>query len=205
VKKTVITVPMKDPQASKTRLSDTLDDNARARLTRLLYRRTLDFLKPIARQTEATLTVVTNSSDATRIAQEADVAVIDEPRNATLSDALAGAAEWAEQQGYDRLCIIPADLAAPEAAEVITFLQSRADVAVCPSADRGTNALLVSPPTAIPFRYGPLSAIRHLEEARSRGLSHAVMPLESLSFDIDQTTCLTRALRDDPELAVACQ
>ncbi|MEM7270263.1 MAG: 2-phospho-L-lactate guanylyltransferase [Pseudomonadota bacterium] len=198
--KTLITVPMKDPRAAKTRLGDTLDDGGRRRLARLLYRRTLDFLRPIGRESGAELAVVTGSAEAAQLARGAGFEVIEEDVETTLSEAAGRAAEWASARGFERLCIIPADLAAPDPADVLRLLSHEADVAICPSVDRGTNALLVAPPDAISFRYGPNSATLHLAEAEANGLSAAMMPLESLSFDIDTSACLNRARSEAPEL-----
>lgn len=200
--KTLIVVPMKEPRESKSRLADALSDSARARLAGLLFRRTLTFLKPIGRCTGSVLAVVTASASTARIARDGGFAVIDEPAvGSSLSAAVRRAADWAGAEGYGRLCIIPADLAAPDSSDIFQLLESDADVTVCPSADCGTNALLVSPPGVMRFRYGPLSAIRHLEQARMQGLNAVLLPLESLSFDIDTSTCLTRAMRSVPELS----
>ncbi|MEX0287210.1 MAG: 2-phospho-L-lactate guanylyltransferase [Paracoccaceae bacterium] len=199
--RTLITVPMKDPSTSKTRLSGALDDTARIRLARLLFQRTLEFLTPVGDQAGADLAVVTGSDTVTALACQAGFSVIAEPDHTTLTGAVTHAAEWARAQGYDRICIIPADLAAPLQRDVLIFLSSDADVTICPSTDRGTNALLVSPATAIPFRFGPRSALLHRAEAEALGLDVRLMPLDSLSFDIDTTACLTRAATQVPDLA----
>lgn len=192
---------MKAPSGSKSRLSGLLGAAERGRLVRLLYRRTLRFLQPFADAAEVDLAVVTASADAAALAAAHGFAVIDEPLNAGLSGAAAHAADWAVARGYDRLCLIPADLAAPLESDLRALLACRAAMALCPSTDRGTNALLVSPPDAVRFCYGPDSARRHLETARAHGLQPAVMPLESLRFDIDTAACLTRAMADIPAFA----
>ena len=201
--KTLIIVPMKDPSASKTRLADALPEAVRARLVRLLYRRCLSFLAPLAAETAADLAVVTRSQTARSIAEGLNVTVIEEPLGAGLSGAVSHAATLAKQQGYARLCVIPADLVTPKRADLRHFLQSKAAVTVCPSTDLGTNALLVSPPDVIPFRYGKHSASLHLREAQDRGLEACMMRLDSLSFDMDTTACLARAIRAEPEIARA--
>ena len=68
----------------------------------------------------------------------------------------------------------------------------------------GTNALVVSPPDAIPFRYGSRSSVSHLHEANEKGIRAQVMKLDSLSFDIDTNKCLARAKRVVPEIAGVC-
>ncbi|MEM8593149.1 MAG: 2-phospho-L-lactate guanylyltransferase, partial [Pseudomonadota bacterium] len=193
---------MKDPAASKTRLADSLDEGARVRLARLLFKRTLSFLAPIAIKTGVDLSVVTESASAAQLALEHGFAVISEPEDVDLTGAVTAAASWAETHGFQRLCVIPADLAAPMETDLLRLLESPADVTICPSVDLGTNALVVSPPLAMNFHYGPRSSVRHREAAESRGLCPVIMPLESLSFDIDTSACLKRAVAAHPELAV---
>jgi 2-phospho-L-lactate/phosphoenolpyruvate guanylyltransferase len=63
---------------------------------------------------------------------------------------------------------------------------ARAEVAIVP--DRhgsGTNALLLSPPDAITPAFGPDSRARHLDLARSAGVTVRVEHLPSLLLDID--------------------
>lgn len=198
---TLIIVPLKDPGTSKTRLSGTLTAAARRRLTRALYKRTLEFLKPIAKSVAADLAVVTASEEACDLARTYDVAVIDEPLGSGLSAAVTHAAVWAADHGYQRICVIPADLAAPLKQDVLALLGCKADTVICPSADNGTNALVVTPPDAIRFRYGPQSADLHLREAKAVGIGAVLMPLESLGFDIDTSDCLAKAVDRVPEVA----
>lgn len=202
--RTMIIVPMKDPEASKTRLSNTLNGSARTGLVRLLYRRTLEFLGPFADRPDIALAVVTGSQAAADMATQHGVQVIPEPAGATLSGALELAAAQAEKWGFDRICIIPADLAAPSTKDLDRILDMDGDVVVCPAQDRGTNALLISPPTAICLHYGPQSAVHHIKAAEHAGLRSQVLPCESFRFDIDTGTCLNRAMTTDPELAQAC-
>ena len=204
MKSTLIIVPMKAPESAKSRLVGALGDRERIALARSLYERTLTFLKPIAEKTGATLSVVTASETAAAIARAAGVPVQFEPDGCGLSGAVTFAARRACEQGVERLCVIPADLAAPSGSDVVHLLESEADVAICPSADGGTNALLVAPPDAIDFHFGPHSARRHLAAAQESGLSAAILPLDSLRFDIDTTACLRRAVADAPDLRAAC-
>ena len=55
---TLITVPMKDPAASKTRLAHAISGRERVRLAQLLFRRTLTFLTPFAAEDGIELAVV---------------------------------------------------------------------------------------------------------------------------------------------------
>ena len=74
-------------------------------------------------------------------------------------------------------------------------------VIISPSDDYGTNALLVSPPTAIPFCYGERSSSKHYQAAEERGIQPLVMPLASLRYDLDVSSDLDYLVQIKPELA----
>jgi len=198
---TLIIVPMKDPARSKTRLSTVLDARERVDLARCLFCRGLTVLQEAQTQTDFDLAVVTASTEVRALAGDAGVPVITEVPGETLSAAIEQAATWATEHGYQRLGVIPADLAAPNPGDVARLLAAAAPVVVCPSLYGGTNALLVAPPRAIPFCYGPHSAWRHIEAAETLGLPALTLPLDSFRLDIDTSSCLARALRGEPSLA----
>ncbi|AVO37938.1 2-phospho-L-lactate guanylyltransferase [Pukyongiella litopenaei] len=202
----LIVVPMKDPSASKTRLGPGLTQAQRQTLARLLFRRTIDVLRQARTLPDAPrfdLAIVTSSIEIADIAERMGATVIAEGARDGLSRAVETAARWAGNRSYASLCVIPADLAAPDPADLVRLLccgRNRTRAVICPATDLGTNALLVSPPTAIPFLYGPNSAIRHLRAAERAGLNPVLLRLDSLQFDIDTAASLERAMRDVPEL-----
>ena len=124
--KTLIVVPMKDLSASKTRLAGTLSKSARSKLVHLLYEKTLKFLIPIADMEKAEIAVVTNCNHAKNIANKLGVQIIEEPSNLGLSSAIFHSANTAKAMGFERLCVIPADLAAPLASDLTAVLKSEA-------------------------------------------------------------------------------
>ena len=56
----------------------------------------------------------------------------------------------------------------------------------------GTNALLMRPPDALPFAFGPDSFEAHLEAARQRGLEVKICERPHLAFDLDTAGELAR-------------
>ncbi|MBI2818841.1 MAG: 2-phospho-L-lactate guanylyltransferase [Acidobacteria bacterium] len=104
------------------------------------------------------------------------------------SDSVTEATRWAMSHGVTSLLSIPIDTPAVTADEisVLAELGDRYSVVVVPSADgTGTNALLRTPPDAIAPQFGPGSCALHLQQAKAKGLSHSVYPVESLAADID--------------------
>ena len=68
-------------------------------------------------------------------------------------------------------------------------------VALAPSQDGGTSALLRVPFDVIPARFGADSAKRHREEAHRGVLPYRELELPSLSIDIDVAENLQEALQ----------
>ena len=207
VQKCLVVVPMKDPTLSKTRLRGRLKDEQRKALAQLLFKRTLKTLLQARDSSQPALfdlAVVTDSTDAATIATAHHVTVIEEGPAHSLSRAVDTAAQWAAGNGYDAICMFPADLAAPDPEDIRRFVQAglqHGGGLLCPSTDMGTNALFLSPPTAITFSFGINSANSHLTAIEQAGLLPRLLPLESLRFDIDTVDCLEKSLGQVPEVS----
>jgi len=103
-----------------------------------------------------------------------------------LNAALDHAACHAADHGADGILIVPVDLPRSRPGDLLALVSCRHGFAIAP--DRrgiGTNALFVSPPDALPFRFGDHSFLAHLAEAREAGLNTEILSLPNLAFDID--------------------
>ena len=57
---------------------------------------------------------------------------------------------------------------------------------IAPSHDeRGSNAVICSPPNGVPLRFGEDSFFPHLEAAENRGIRPSVLRLPGIALDID--------------------
>ena len=57
---------------------------------------------------------------------------------------------------------------------------------IAPSHDeQGSNAILLSPPDAVPLRFGEDSFFPHLAAAEARGIAPTIVHLPGIAFDID--------------------
>lgn len=177
-------VPVKDLRGTKSRLAPVLDPAARAGLTLYMMGRV------VTRALEAGV-------DAVGVVSP-DPIVLDEAlkRGATplaqksrgLNPALEEGRLWATRNGASALLVLPADLPLIEAEDVTEVLAGAAGapVVVAPDGARsGTNALLLRPPDALPFLFGPESFEAHLGAARDRGVEARVCENGHLSFDLD--------------------
>jgi 2-phospho-L-lactate guanylyltransferase len=102
--------------------------------------------------------------------------------------ALYAAALRERAGGATALLTISADLPLLATQEIRNLLEQSRQYEVVLAASRdgaGTNAILVRPPLAVPYLFGPNSLQRYLEAARQRHLSHIIYSSTGLAFDID--------------------
>jgi 2-phospho-L-lactate guanylyltransferase len=197
----VAVVPVRSLSSGKSRLGEPLDAEERADLVLALLRRTVE--QALAATRLAGVVVVSEDADVLRQAKGMGAASLLQQQpglNVGLAEARAAADPEATA-----IMILPADLpsivasAIDELAEAAETAQRAAPdrpvVALVP--DRhgtGTNALLVAPPDAIPFRFGPGSRVAHCSAARAAGASYVELA-GPLTFDLDTTEDLLEADR----------
>ena len=77
----------------------------------------------------------------------------------------------------------------PETEDIKKILQmgkkSRNSMVICPSTDFGTNALFLSLPTKLNFKFGPNSFFEHQKEAKKISIKSIIAPVDSLKDDLD--------------------
>ena len=102
--------------------------------------------------------------------------------------ALEVAALREKAAGVTKLLTISADLPFLSTQEIrFLFKQSVQHEVVLASSKEGTgtNAILVRPPLAVPYVFGPNSLLRFMEAARQRQLSYRIYNSNGLALDID--------------------
>lgn len=198
---------MKDPSESKTRLSEFLSFENRCNLSKILFTRTLEILFSIKsgdRGSKFDVAVVTSSEEIGLESKKKDFFLIKENSSNSLCEALQTSAKWALASGYTAICVLPADLIAPTSNEITLLIDKVCEtqsVIICPAHDFGTNALVVSPPTAIPFCYGKQSFFNHIRAARTCGIEPIILPLISFQYDLDEINDLDYLIQLEPSFA----
>jgi 2-phospho-L-lactate guanylyltransferase len=184
-------VPVKDLRGTKSRLAPILDPGARAGLT--LYMMGC-VVTAIGEAGVEDVCVVSPDRIVLNEAQgRSATPLVQESRG--LNPALEEGRRRALDLGVGTLLVFPADLPLLDAADVRAVLEvsEGASVVISPDGARsGTNALLVRPPGALPFAFGPDSFEAHLEAARGRGLEVRVCERPHLAFDLDTAGDLAR-------------
>lgn len=184
-------VPVKALWEAKSRLGSALGPEERAELTLRMMEGVVSALREAGVEN---VCVVSPDCSVLEAAEGCGAApLLQESRG--LNPALEEARRWSLGQGASGLLVLPADLPLLRARDVreILELAEGSEVVISPDETRsGTNALLMQPPDAIPFAFGPGSFEAHLRLSRERGLSVALCERESLASDLDTTEDLAR-------------
>jgi 2-phospho-L-lactate guanylyltransferase len=194
----VAIVPLRSLESAKSRLGEPLDAEERQALVAGLLDRTIRAASGVG----AIESVVVVSPDPA-VLKAATAAGATPVRQADdgLNEGLRIAARWAVTDGATALIVLAGDLPAVSTVAIETVIAAaaaarhpgRALVAlVADRHGRGTNVLLVSPPDAVPFRFGPESRAAHLAEARSA---------DAVTVEIDGPLALDLDLPEDLILA----
>ena len=195
-------VPVKALNLAKRRLAALLSQEERRALALAMLEDVLRALQAVPRVDH--LAVVSPDVDALARAEELGAEPLSEPPLCRgVNQALAHASAALAGRGADALLVVAADLPATLSADIEALLDALPDpgVAVVPTHDRGTGAIALRPPDAIPFRFGRQSSVSHKREAVARGLTARVLHLASLSRDVDEPDDLADLLARPAETA----
>ncbi len=191
-------LPVKRFAAAKRRLAAGIDEARREALVAAMLEDVLEAIGA-ARTIERTI-VVSDEPRAVELARSAGAEVVpDSPEEGHSEAALAGIAR-AETLGAECVTLLPGDCPLLEPREldrVLTGIPERYVAIVPDRHGAGTNALVLSPPSAIRPAFGEGSRARHVAAAREAGIPFAVEELPSLALDLDtpaDLVALTRAL-----------
>jgi 2-phospho-L-lactate guanylyltransferase len=198
-----VIVPAKDPAQAKSRLSPLLPAAARHALASALFRQTLAFFRQGS--PALPLAVVTDCAAFAEEAAAAGAAVIRDAGTG-LTAAVEEATRWSLGQGFRAQLVIPSDIAVLDRAELAHLLavpRPAPSVTLCPSAEEdGTNALLTTPPDALPIWYAPGSFARYLRAAQAAAIPVTVLRLPGLGLDLDTPADIRRFLERAPRGAI---
>ena len=186
-------VPVKDLAGAKSRLGPVLDPEGRAALTISMMQNVLSAL----REAGVEKTYVVSPDPDVLAAAEASGAAPLPQKSRGMNPALEEAREQVVADGATSLLVLPADLPLLRAPDVEAVVEAGSGggegLAVAPdAAGTGTNALLLSPPHALPFLFGENSFGAHLGAARERGVETRIVELPGLGFDLDTADDLRR-------------
>lgn len=182
-----IVIPIKNPDGAKERLAALLTTEQRRELAYALIDQTLDFFKPY--RSRANILIVTDSERIASRARESGYDVLLEEKAEGETSAVNRATRWSMEKGFRSQVVIPGDMAGidPEDMErLLSHPRPDPSVILCPAVgDDGTNAILTTPPDAIPFRFGVRSFPDYRARVEERGIPCEILRLRSMLLDLD--------------------
>jgi len=187
-----VIIPVKSLENAKSRLSSLLTDDERKQFCLKMLEDVLRTVKTTKRVHEAV--VVSKDPTVSQIAKNFGVACLREKKTG-LNKTVSEAVDWCIERGATSVLVLPADipLVLPADLNKIFTLGEKASMVISPSRnEKGTNALLLTPPKVSPTFYGPRSFQRHIKEAAKLKISFRGYRSPRIALDIDTVEDLTR-------------
>jgi 2-phospho-L-lactate guanylyltransferase len=190
-------VPIKDTTAAKQRLADAAPAEIRRALALAMAE---DVLSALAKATGlGGIIVVTVDPAATELAPRYGARVQTEGALDGHTGAVTAAARLLGAAGAAGMLTVPGDIpliTAAEIDEIVAAHRPAPSFTIVPAHDElGSNAILMSPPDAVPLRFGDDSFFPHLAAAEACGIEPTVLRLPGIAFDIDNPVDLAHFSR----------
>jgi 2-phospho-L-lactate/phosphoenolpyruvate guanylyltransferase len=181
-------IPVKDPANAKTRLAELLSEDERTRLAWAMFE---DVSRAIATARKPDRVVmVTSFTRAIERAPELGWDVLIEELQISESVSVDWASRVLSERGFDTVMRLPADLPLVRSEDIDELLSVQLDspgALLVPSREgTGTNAIIRTPPTLFPSRFGPNSLILHKQEAARVSVDCVIVNNARIALDIDE-------------------
>jgi 2-phospho-L-lactate/phosphoenolpyruvate guanylyltransferase len=180
-------VPVKELQGAKMRLAALLPSQMRQALMLAMFQ---DVLAALAEARGlAGVAVVTVDAAARGVAMEYGARIIETGARDGHTGAVSAAARLLAEEGCPGMLTVPGDIPLVTPGEISQLLDAHAQqpaFTIAPSRDeRGSNAIICSPPDAVPLRFGEDSFFPHLRAAEACGIRPTVLRLPGIALDLD--------------------
>jgi len=180
-------VPVKELDQAKERLAPRLSSELRRALMLAMLEDVLAALA--ATPMVAGIAVVTVDPAARRLAVNYDYRIIETGARDGHTGAVAAAGRLLAREGKPGMLTVPGDIPLITPAEITQLLAAHRPApafTIAPSRDeRGSNAIICSPPDAVPLRFGEDSFFPHLQAAEVCGIRPTVLRLPGIALDVD--------------------
>ena len=180
-------VPVKERDRAKERLAPLLPPEMRQALALAMLE---DVLAALASATGlAGLLVVSVDSAASRVARRYGARLVKDGARDGHTGAVTAAAQLLASERRGAMLTVPGDIPLVTAGEVDRLVAAHRPApsfTIVPSHDEGgSNAILLSPPDAVPLRFGENSFVPPLQAAEACGIRPNVARLPGIALDID--------------------
>lgn len=180
-------VPVKERDRAKERLAAVLPPEMRRALAAAMLE---DVLTAVAAASGlAGLIVVTVDPAVRPLVQRYGARVIEDGARDGHTGAVQAAARLLAAERHTGMLTLPGDIPLVTADEIECVIKAHRPApsfTIVPSHDEGgSNAVLLSPPDAVPLRFGIDSFFPHLRAAEAQGIHPTVLRLPGIALDID--------------------
>jgi len=180
-------IPVKNLNEAKHRLESVLNPIQRRNLFAAMLEDVLATVMAVPEFEQ--VAVATICPTAAEIARRNGASVLSTVQDEGQTKAVARTAATLEENGIKHMLMLPGDVPLVTVEEIQTVLEVHGNaptMTIVPARDeQGSNCIALSPPTAVPLRFGPNSYFPHLETARKMGLTLNTTKLAGIGLDID--------------------
>lgn len=181
-------IPIKDPTHAKTRLAELLSEVERRRLAWAMFE-DVSNAAATARKPDRVV-LVSSFAPAVERARDFGWEVLIEESQISESASVDRASRILSERGFNTVMRLPADLPLVRAEDIDELLSVEPDspgAVLVPSREgTGTNAIIRTPPTLFPSRFGPNSLALHTQEAARVGAKCVIVNSARIALDIDE-------------------
>jgi 2-phospho-L-lactate guanylyltransferase len=195
-------VPVKEFDGAKQRLAALLTPAQRQALAAAMLE---DVLAALVDAPLAGIILNTVDPIASELARRYGARVVTKAARYGHTGAVMAMARILGREGRNGMLTVPGDIPRVTPAEIASIIEARRpspSVTIVPAHDeRGSNAVLCSPPTVMDLRFGDDSFLPHLASARALGIEPTIVKLPGIGLDIDQPQDLQAFMRATPPMA----
>jgi 2-phospho-L-lactate guanylyltransferase len=193
-------VPVKEFEGAKRRLSSALSPDERRLLATTMLEDVLEAVSAVREL--AGVLVVTVDLVATSLASRYGARIVMEGALEGHTGAVTAAVRLLVREGRAGMMTMPGDIPRLSPAEIAATLAAHraapAFTIVPAHDDLGSNAIICTPPDAVPLRFGEDSFDPHLDEARRCGIDPLIVRHPGIGMDIDNPVDLVTFLKMSP-------
>jgi 2-phospho-L-lactate guanylyltransferase len=190
-------VPVKEGGRAKERLAPLLPPGLRQALAAAMLE---DVLAAVAAAAGLCgVMIVTVDPAARALARRYGARIVEQAARDGHTAAIAAAAGLLAGERQRAMLTLPGDIPLVTAAEIDRIIAAHRPApsfTIVPSHDEGgSNAILLSPPDAVPLRFGVDSFFPHLRAAEARGIRPTILRLPGIALDIDTPADVAALMR----------
>ncbi len=190
-------VPVKELGSAKSRLAGFFSQQFRREFARAMFE---DVLDALARSTSlAGIAVVTMDAEVAALASRVGAVIFEDGARDGHTGAVTASIRRLARECRAGVLTLPGDIPGITEREVSTLCDLHGNApafSIVPSHDRrGSNAILMTPPDAVPVAFGDDSFLPHLDASRLNGIEPNIVELPGIALDIDHPADIALLLR----------